>query len=86
MNKSNNTPPLSGASYFFKGFELIRMKGVRRFVFIPLAINLLLFSFAFSYLLNQIDYLMAWVDSITHRASPLHLPVARSALYDSTVL
>ena len=34
----NNNPPLAngGAGYFFKGFELIRTPGIRRFVFIPL--------------------------------------------------
>lgn len=64
MNKSIHTKSLSGAGYFFKGFELIRRKGVRRFVFIPLAINLLLFSFAFYYLLGQIDHLMIWVENL----------------------
>lgn len=62
MTKSSQKLPLNGSAYFFKGFELIRTKGIRRFVFIPLAINLLLFSFAFYYLLNQIDYLMQWID------------------------
>mgnify|MGYP006086457481 FL=1 len=63
MNKSKQINSLSGADYFFKGFELIRRKGVRRFVFIPLAINILLFSIAFYYLLNQIDHLMVWIES-----------------------
>jgi CysZ protein len=54
----------SGAGYFFKGFELIRQKGVRRFVFIPLAINLIIFSVAFSYLFGQVDYYMTWLESI----------------------
>ena len=34
----------SGMGYFFKGFELIQLKGIRRFVLIPLLINLLFFS------------------------------------------
>ncbi len=63
MNKSIHAESLSGAGYFFKGFELIGKKGVRRFVFIPLTINLLLFSVAFYYLLGQLDYLMTWVES-----------------------
>ena len=55
----------SGASYFLKGFQLIQQKGVRRFVFIPLAINVLLFSFAFYFvyleLTNYMESLMAWL-------------------------
>jgi CysZ protein len=63
MNKSIDIKSSSGADYFFKGFELIRKKGVRRFVFIPLAINIVLFVIAFYYLLNQIDYLMVWIEN-----------------------
>jgi CysZ protein len=79
MNKSTNSARLNGAQYFFKGFELIRRKGVRRFVFIPLAINILLFSITFYYLLNQIDYLMiaienaipSWLSWIGYLLKPL---------------
>jgi len=63
MTKPSEQLPLNGSAYFFKGFELIQRKGIRRFVFIPLAINLILFSFAFYYLLNQIEYLMQWIES-----------------------
>lgn len=63
MNKPPQKLPLNGSAYFFKGFELIQTKGIRRFVFIPLAINLILFSVAFYYLLNQIEYLIQWIDS-----------------------
>ena len=36
----------NGARYLFKGFSLIHQKGIRRFAYIPMAINTLLFSFA----------------------------------------
>ncbi len=52
----------SGAGYFFKGFELIRLKGIRRFVFIPLITNLLLFSVAFYYLYQQLDVYMSMIE------------------------
>ena len=55
--------PLSGAGYFFKGFELIRLKGIRRFVFIPLTINLLLFSIAFYFMFIQLDQYMTLLDN-----------------------
>ena len=48
----------SGAGYFFKGFELIRKKGIRRFVFIPLTINVLLFSIAFYFMFLQLEHYM----------------------------
>ena len=48
----------SGAGYFFKGFELIRRKGIRRFVFIPLMINLMLFSVAFYFMFIELEYYM----------------------------
>ncbi|MFQ3249824.1 sulfate transporter CysZ [Glaciecola sp.] len=45
----------SGASYFFEGFSLIGTKGLKRFVFVPLFINLLLFSVAFYFLWPQLE-------------------------------
>lgn len=50
-----------GASYFFQGFELIKTKGLKRFVLVPLFINLLLFCSAFYFLL---DYIQSSVDYI----------------------
>lgn len=49
----------SGAGYFFQGFELIRLKGIRRFVFIPLVINLMLFSIAFYFLYIELEHYMS---------------------------
>ena len=45
----------SGFSYFLQGFSLIRTKGLRRFVLVPLTVNLILFSAAFYFLYGQID-------------------------------
>lgn len=53
----------SGAGYFMKGFELIRQPGIRRFVFIPLTVNLVLFSFAFYYMLAELDSYMMTIES-----------------------
>lgn len=51
--------------YFFQGLALLSTKGLRRFVLIPLTINLLLFAVAFFFLLQQVqgwvDYLMGFV-------------------------
>jgi len=54
--------PRSGAGYFMQGFKLIRIKGIRRFVFVPLIVNLVLFSFAFYYLIQQLDVYMGMLD------------------------
>ncbi|MBL4910647.1 MAG: sulfate transporter CysZ [Alteromonadaceae bacterium] len=53
----------SGAGYFFKGFELIRLKGIRRFVVIPLTINLILFSIAFYFMFIKLDQYMSMLDN-----------------------
>lgn len=53
----------SGAGYFMQGFSLISQKGIRRFVYIPLAINIILFGLGFYYALNQINVYMALLES-----------------------
>ncbi len=66
MQRFSNSPPatpLSGAGYFFKGFKLIRLKGVRRFVFIPLLVNISLFSLAFYFMFLQLDGYMTLLDN-----------------------
>jgi CysZ protein len=61
MQKSINQ--LSGAGYFIKGFELIRLKGIRRFVFIPLTVNIILFAIAFYFMFLQLDHYMMVLDN-----------------------
>lgn len=62
-NQRNNGQPNfiaeNGMGYFLLGFELIKRKGIKRFVFIPLIINLILFSVAFYYLYLQLDEYLA---------------------------
>lgn len=77
---SGNIEQSGGASYFFKGFSLIRQKGVRRFVFIPLLINVLLFSVAFYFLFTELDAymakLMSWLPSWLDWLSIILWPLA----------
>ncbi|MGJ8692599.1 MAG: sulfate transporter CysZ [Thalassotalea sp.] len=63
MHSSSGKLATSGAGYFFLGFKLIKMKGIRRFVFVPLLVNLVLFYFAFSYLYKKMEYYMAELNS-----------------------
>ena len=50
--------------YFFQGFSLIKTKGLKRFVFFPLAINLILFSTAFYFLFGEISASIVWVTDL----------------------
>ena len=54
-----NTSSISGARYFLNGFDLIQKKGIKRFVYVPLFINLIFFSIAFYFMYLQIDHYMA---------------------------
>jgi CysZ protein len=47
--------------YFLQGFSLIQTKGLKRFVFIPLMVNLLLFSVALYFLFGQIADSIVWI-------------------------
>lgn len=51
----------SGVAYFSSGFRLIRTKGLKRFVFVPLTVNLLLFATAFYFLFGQIEHGIAYL-------------------------
>lgn len=48
-----------GASYLLRGFALIREPTVRRFVLIPLAVNVVIFVLLISYAYRQFETLMA---------------------------
>ena len=50
--------------YFFSGFSLIQHKGLKRFVLIPLLINLSLFSGAVIYLYQQLDEINQWANTL----------------------
>lgn len=52
--------PLTGATYFLQGIKLINVSGVRRYVAIPLLINILIFSAALWFAINQFDVFIAW--------------------------
>ncbi len=69
----------AGIGYFMRGFDIVRTPGIRRFVYIPLAVNVLLFSVAFYWLFGQIDQMMGalldwlpdWLDWLSFLLWPL---------------
>ncbi len=54
----------SGVDYFIRGFSLIRTKGLKRFVFIPLTVNLILFSVALYFLMGQVGVGIEYVNGL----------------------
>jgi len=53
--------PFTGAGYLLHGLRLLNRPGVRRFVFIPLAINTLLFSLLLWLAITQFGALIDWL-------------------------
>ncbi|MFT7235747.1 MAG: CysZ protein [Methylophagaceae bacterium] len=52
---------LKGAGYLLKGFNLMNQRGIRRFAYLPMAINFLLFSIAIWLGFNQFD---SWLNNL----------------------
>jgi len=52
---------ISGAGYFFRGFQLVKQRGLRRFVLIPLLINSLVFSGAILIGIDKYNDLLSWI-------------------------
>lgn len=52
--------PLTGVSYFITGLSLINTSGIRRYVLIPLLINILVFSAGFWFAISQFDVFISW--------------------------
>lgn len=80
MNPNQNTTkPLSGARYFFRGFTLALTPGIRRFVIIPLLINLVLMGSMIAMVLSQLNvwishwlaYLPDWLAWLSYLLWPL---------------
>lgn len=52
--------PITGATYFIKGLTLINTSGIRRFVLIPLLINILFFSAGLWFAISQFGVFITW--------------------------
>ena len=52
--------PITGATYFINGLSLINASGVRRYVFIPLLINIIIFSAGLWFAIEQFDIFIDW--------------------------
>ena len=56
--------PVSGPAYLLEGMRLITRPGLRRFVAIPLAINILVFAAALYWGISRFEGLIAWLHSL----------------------
>jgi CysZ protein len=55
--------PVSGAAFLIQGMRLISRPGLRRFVIIPLLINIAVFSGAIYFGLSRFDQAVSWIES-----------------------
>ena len=60
-NRRMQTPQKNGLYYLFQGFYLITKPGVKRYVFIPLLINVLIFVGLFFYAQHLFSGVTEWV-------------------------
>nr|VUD29039.1 sulfate transporter [Raoultella sp. NCTC 9187] len=61
MVSTSTTSPRSGVYYFSQGWKLIGLPGIRRFVFLPLLVNIILMGGAFWWLFTRLD---SWIPSL----------------------
>lgn len=54
----------AGVEYFFKGMSLIHRRGLRRYVLIPLLLNILIFSGLIGLSAHFYGDLISWIDSL----------------------
>ena len=52
--------PFSGASYFINGLSLINTSRIRRYVLMPLLINIIIFSAGLWFAINQFEIFITW--------------------------
>ncbi len=79
----------TGFSYLFRGIGLLNTKGLRRFVILPLLVNVLLFTAVFIWLTDQIDlwqaslyeFLPTWLHWLSELLMPLLMLAMLLAVY-----
>lgn len=79
VTPSTPTPPRSGIYYFAQGWQLMSQPGIRRFVIIPLLVNVLLMGSAFWWLFSRMGewiarlmgYVPDWLQWLSYLLWPL---------------
>ncbi len=92
MVSNTHGNPLRGARYFLAGLRLILRPGVKRFVFVPLFVNVVLFSALIYFGTNEFSALMdhllpEWLDWLRWLLWPIFvLAVALTMFYVFTII
>ena len=55
MVSTSSSAPRSGVWYFSQGWKLVSLPGIRRFVILPLLINIILMGGAFWWLFTRLE-------------------------------
>ena len=86
--------PAAGLGFLARGFRLVFLRGARRYVFVPFAVNTALFSIAIWFIWNRIrqwlgllqDWTPAWLDWISWVLLPMATIVIVVIVYYSFTL
>ncbi len=84
MNNATDRTPKNGLQYFFEGFSIMMRPGLKRFVFMPILVNILVLGSAFTWLFFQVDgwvnYLLGFLPTWLHWLSYLLWPLILSSI------
>lgn len=56
--------PLGGMHYFLTGLRLLNQRGLRRYVIIPLIINVVLFAVMLYLGIHYFSHLISWIETL----------------------
>ncbi|WP_077928161.1 sulfate transporter CysZ [Wohlfahrtiimonas populi] len=60
MNNPNSSTPQNGFYYFSQGWKLMLEPGLKRYIFMPILINILIIGSAFFYIYTQVSDIVNW--------------------------
>ena len=84
MNTPSSRTPKNGSQYFLEGFNIMMRPGLKRFVFMPILVNILILGSAFIWLFYQVDgwvnYLLSFLPTWLHWLSYLLWPLILASI------
>lgn len=84
MSTHPHRTPKMGLQYFFEGFSIMMRPGLRKFVFLPIIINILILGGAFIWLFFKVDgwvdYFLSYLPSWLHWLSYILWPIILASI------